>query len=237
MQEPDHRKRRKTEVFTGFLVLLTTFGFIVAILLDFNFVSPYATLNEDLSFLMDHYNTQRISSYAWLSAAVLTFITIPFYQLTFKGRLKFLHHIATIFILAAGIGFFLSGWLGLKFSDSVNSILANNLSLTEEHVRLQLLGEFHEKQYFKRMAGISLGGLAILLGLTRFWVKRFPLLSSFLLILAGPVLIYYNWNESDHILRTTAIAAIAAGIIVFCIKLICSGLSPGKGKKMASSGQ
>jgi len=229
MHAVNHRNRRKTEVVTGFTMLLTTFCFIAAILVDFNFISPYTTLHEDLSFLIDHRNNQVISSYAWFIVAFLTFISIPLYIFTFNGRLKALHYIASLFILAASASLFVTGWLGLEFSNSIKEMLTTSTQYIEEN-KLQLLSDFRDIQFYKRIVSSSLAVFIILLGLTKFRVKLFPVFSSILFIIAGPVLIFFNWYDTEHILMTSAIAVIATGMIVLCLKLIYSGLSPRNGK-------
>jgi len=231
MHAVNHRSRRKTEVVTGFIMLLTTFCFIAAILVDFNFISPYTTLYEDLSFLIDHRNNQVISSYAWFIVASLIFISIPLYIFTFNGRLKALHYVASLFILAASAGLFLTGWLGLEFSNSIKEVITTSIQNIEENNKLRLLSDFRDIQYYKRLVSSSLAVFVILLGLTKFRVKLFPVLSSILFITAGPVLIFFNWYDTEHILMTSAIAVIATGMIVLCLKLIYSGLSPRNGKE------
>ena len=207
-------------------MLLTAFSYVGSILLDFNFVSPYTTLYEDLTFLLENDNAQRISSYAWLITSMLTFISIPLYILTFNKRLKWIHYLGSLFILAASAGFFITGWLGLEFSESINIAIKDDNSIFEDNVKLQLLSDFHEEQNFKRLASSSIGAFVILLGFSKFKIKSFPIFSTIFFIIAGPVLIFFNWYDPNHILRTAAMAVIAAGIIIFGIKLINSGLSP-----------
>lgn len=224
MQDNKRRNRRNIEVATGFFIIITVFSYIASILLDFNFVSPDTTLYEDLSYLSDHFNTQRVSSLAWIITASLTFLSIPFFILVFNKKLKFLHIIGSLFLLTASICFFMTGWLGLEFSKSVSILLADSISNVEDNVKLQLLNDFREEQYFKRIASSSIGIFAILLSLARFKVRAFPIFSILLFMIAGPVLIFFNWYDTDHVLRTSAMAAIAIGMTIFCIRLINKGL-------------
>ena len=226
MQNNKLRKKRNIEVVTGFFLLLTTFSYIFSILVDFNFVSPYTTLLEDLSYLLDHDETQRISSYAWLLTSVLTLLSIPFYILTFHKRLKWLHYFSALFILAASACFFITGWLGHQFSESISIVLTDNISNLEDSVKLQLLNDFNEEQQFKRIASSCVGIFVFFLSLSRFKIKAFPIFSTLFLIIGGPVLVFFNWYDTNHILRTSAMAVIATGIIIFGIKLIYSGLTP-----------
>ena len=226
MQDNKLRSRRNIEVATGFFILLTAFGYIFSILLDFNFVSPYTTLLEDLSYLLDHDETQRLSSYAWLLTSVLTLLSIPFYILTFHKKLKWLHYFSALFLLAASACFFITGWLGLQFSESISIALTDNISNLEDSVKLQLLNEFNEEQYFKRIASTCIGIFVIFLGMSRFKIRAFPLFSTLFFFIGGPVLIFFNWYDTNHILRTSAMAVIAVGIIIFGIRLIYSGLTP-----------
>jgi len=226
MHDNKRRSKRNIEIATGFIVLLASFAFIGAILLDFNFVSPYTTLNEDVNFLLEHSRSQMISAFAWIATAVLTVISIPFYILTFHKRLKFYHILISVLLVTAAAGFFLTGWLGLQFSDSINIAVSGGDGGITDNTVLNMLDNFSEEQYYKRIASSCIGVFVILLAFTRFRVKTFPVISTIFFILAGPVLIFYNWYDPDHILRTSAMATIATGMIIFCIKLIYSGLSP-----------
>lgn len=226
MHDNKRRSKRNIEIAAGFIILLTSFAFLGSILIDFNFVSPDTTLNEDVNFLLEHSQSQTISAFAWIATAVLTIISVPFYILTFHKRLKFYHIVISLLIVAAAAGFFLTGWLGLQFSDSINIAVSGGDGGITDGTIINMLDNFSEEQYYKRIASSCIGLFVILLAFTRFRVKTFPVISSIFFILAGPVLIFYNWYDPDHILRTSAMATIATGMIIFCIKLIYSGLSP-----------
>ena len=226
MQKIKRRRIRIIEIITGLIILITAFSFIASILLDFNFVTPYSTLSEDLTYLFDQYNSQRISSYSWIVTSVLTLISAPLYLLIFRRRLRVLQYIAVVFLLVAAAGFFVLGYLGLEFSESVGLALSAGEVLPENVEHLKLLADFREEQLYKVWASSSLGAFVFLIGFSKIKVRLFPIVSSIFFLSGGPLLIFFNWYDRDHFIRTAAMAMIAAGMILFCMKLIYSGLSP-----------
>jgi hypothetical protein len=71
-----------------------------------------------------------------------------------------------------------------------------------------------------------LGLFAFCLGLTRFKIRRIPLFSMILLLICGPTMIFFNWFDPDHILRTASMAGILIGLATFSVRLINKGLQP-----------
>ena len=86
MQEKKGRTGRRNEVLTGLILILVAISFVTSLLLDFKFVSPYATLQEDLSYLSENDISQKISSIAWLVTALITALSIPFYFSIFRKK-------------------------------------------------------------------------------------------------------------------------------------------------------
>jgi len=54
MQEEVSRRQRRREVLSGLTIILAVGSYVTSLLLDFNFVSPYAPLQEDLPYLFNH---------------------------------------------------------------------------------------------------------------------------------------------------------------------------------------
>jgi hypothetical protein len=51
------------------------------------------------------------------------------------------------------------------------------------------------------------------------------MISTILLMLSGPALIFMSWHNPEHILRTAAIAGIMVGMVIFCVRLINKGMT------------
>ncbi len=119
MQQKTRKKVRRREVATGLIIILVAFSFVGSLLLDFNFVSPYATLQEDLAYLSEHIENQKISSWSWLTTALITFIAIPFYVAVFTNRLRILHYINGLLMLGASSGFLVMGLMGLELHQTM----------------------------------------------------------------------------------------------------------------------
>ena len=235
-QQPDRqpfankpiRSRRKRirgfEALTGLVIILAAFSYLTSLLLDFNFVSPYATLQEDLAYLSDNTQNQRISSWSWLATSMVTLAAIPFYLLVFRKKLRALHYINSLIMLAASAGFFLMGKIGLELHESMLQILGEGIDQANLQLKLALLDQFRQEQVYRRLGSSCVGMFAIGLSLTRLRWRRFPLFATGILLISGPVLIFFNWYDPDHLARTAAMAGIMIGVAVFCVRLINKGI-------------
>jgi hypothetical protein len=217
-------KHRRMEVLTGLIIILVGFSFIFAVLLDFDVGSPYSTLLEDLSYLSDHSINQKISAWAWLTTSVITVISIPFYILVFHKKLKFLHYLNGLFMLGAAIGALMIGLVGLELNQILTLDLVDGIEQTNEQLRIGILEHLKEVKFYTGIGGIGAALFAFGLGLSRFKVRQFPMVSTVLLMISGPMLIFFNWYNPDHILKTSAMAAMMIGLMVFCVKLINKGM-------------
>ncbi len=225
MQQNSGKRLRRREVAAGLIIILVVFSYITSLLLDFNFVSPYASLQEDLAYFSDHIQNQRISSWSWLGTGLITFSAVPFFLLALHKRLRRLHYINAIFILGASAGFVLMGIKGLGLHQNMVQELSVGLLQADEQVKYTLLDQFKEEQLFRRMGSTAVGLFAIGLSFFRFRLERFPIFSTILLLLSGPTLIFFNWYDPDHLIRTGAMAGIMIGVAVFCVRLINKGLT------------
>lgn len=225
MQQEMRKKIRRREVITGLIIILVAFSFITSLLVDFKFVSPYATIQEDLAYLADHIQNQKISSWAWLTTAIVTFIAIPFYVAVFGTRLKFLHYINGLFMLGASAGFLVMGLVGLELHQTMVLSFGEGIEQVNEEIKFSLLDQFRDEQLYRRVGSSFVGLFAVGLSLSKFKLGRFPLFSTILLILSGPALIFFNWYDPEHLVRTVAMAGIMIGVAIFCVRLINKGLS------------
>lgn len=205
------------------MLILLAFSYITSLLLDFNFVSPYATLQEDLSYLSEHTQNQKISSYSWLATSLITLIAIPYYFRLFRKKLRFLAYLNGFFMLAASAGFLMMAMIGLDLQQEMVMILAEGLEEAGEQAKLTLLDQFRQEQQYRLLGSSCVGLWALGLSLTKFRQARFPLLSTVLLMISGPVLVFFNWYDPDHLARTGAMAGIIIGVMIFCVRLINKG--------------
>jgi hypothetical protein len=224
MEKKGDRKYRKREIATGLVIILVAFSFLAALLLDFNFVSPYTTLQEDLAYLSDHIRNQEISVYLWLGTALLILVAIPLFLATFHRRLKILHYLNAILMLGASGCFVIMAVKGLEFHQAMVQMLAAGLDQSDETSRLMLLDKFREEQYYRYIGSSLVGLFAVGLGLTRIRIPNFPAFATVLLLLSGPVMIFFNWYDPDHLARTVAMAGVMTGVVVFSVRLINKGM-------------
>lgn len=225
MQRKSRSKRRRNEVFTGLIIILVGFSFIIAMLLDFNLGNPYSSLLEDMAYLSDHSLNQKISAWAWLITSAVTLIAIPFYLVVFHRRLKVLHFINGLLMLGAAGGAMMMGLVGLDLNQILTQDLVEGVTQANEQVRIGILEHLKDEEFYTGIGGSCAALFAFTLSLTRFRIARFPMISTVLLMISGPVLIFMNWYNPEHILRTAAIAGIMIGLIVFCVRLINRGMT------------
>ena len=206
------------------VTLLAAFSYVASLLLDFDFVSPYATIQEDLAYLANHLQNLQISVWCWLVTAFMTFLALPFYLMLFHQRIKVLPYFNGLLLLAASLGFMMMGLTGLALYHDLVAHVEKGIELANEQTRFELLTMFQDQQFYRRVGSSFLGGFVFILGLSRFWIQRFPMVSTILLFLAGPTMIYFNWTDPDHLIRTIAMSAIVVGMTIFCVRLINRGM-------------
>lgn len=224
MQGVLRRIRRRREVLAGLAMILAVASYVTSLLLDFNFVSPYATLQEDLAYLSNHSRNLQISVWAWLGTSLITFLSIPPYFLLFHKRLKFFHYVNALWLLGASAGFLMMGIAGIELYHELASGLDSSIQGTDEQVWISLLSQFQDEQFYRRIGSSFIGLFAIGLALTRFKMRRVPIFAVVLLIICGPTMIFLNWYDPDHLIRTAAMAGIVVGVTTFSVRLINKGL-------------
>jgi len=224
MQERSDRKRRRREVLAGLSIILVTFSYVTSLLLDFNFVSPYATLQEDLSYLSNHVESQQISTWSWLITSLITFLAIPVFLAIFHRRLRILQYINGIWLLGASVGFLMMGIAGLELSRELAGGVLGATENSNEETWIRLLGLFQKELDYRHIGSSFLGLFAFGLGLTRFRMKRFPIVAMILLLICGPTMIFFNLYDPDNLIRTIAMAGNLIGVSIFSVRLINKGL-------------
>lgn len=208
------------------MLILVAFSYITSLLLDVKLVSQNATLDEDLAYFSEHILSQKISAYTWLATALFTAIAIPFYLAVFRRRLRVLQYLNGLFMLAASAAFVMMAKYGMEMNLYTVGMLETGMAQTSEQVKLTLLEQFSQEQFYRLIGSSFVGLWAIGLSLTKFKLERFPLISSLLLFLSGPALLFFNWTDPDHLGRTFAMAGIIIGVMVFCVRMINKGMEP-----------
>ena len=225
MQEKKGRTGRRNEVLTGLILILVATSFVTSLLLDFKFVSPYASLQEDLSYLSENDISQKISSIAWLVTSLITALSIPFYFSIFRKKLKLLPYLNALFMMGASAGFLMMGLVGLELYKDISGLVPESIIQSGEQLHLLLLDQFRREQFYRLIGSSCVGAWTLGLSLTRFKVPRFPMTSAFLLMISGPALVFFNWYDPDHLGHTGAMAGIIIGVMIFCVRLINKGIS------------
>lgn len=208
----------------GLILILVAVSYVASLLLDFRFVSPYATLQEDLSYLSENALSQKISSIAWFVTALVSALAIPFYLSLFRKKTPFLSYLNVTLMLGASGGFLMMALVGLELHRDISGLVTESISRTDDQFHLRLLSQFRKEQFYRLIGSSCVGGWALGLSLSRLKVKRFPFLSTLLLIISGPALVFFNWYDSDHLGHTAAMAGIIIGVTIFCVRLINKGL-------------
>ncbi len=224
MQVETRRKQRRIEVLAGLTIILAVASYVTSLLLDFNFVSPYATLQEDLSYLFTNQLNLQISVWAWIGTSIITFLAIPPFLKLFHKRMKVFHYVNAFWLLGAAVGFMLMGIAGINLYQELQGGAQNLLDETDEQLWIKLLGLFQDEQFYRRIGSSFVGLFAIGLAFSRVQMKRFPLFASILLLVCGPTMIFFNWYDPDHLIRTAAMAGIVIGVSTFSVRVINKGL-------------
>ena len=224
MQTELRKKQRQREILAGLTIILTAFSYITALLLDFNFLSPYTTLQEDLSYLANHLKNQEISIWAWLVTSLITFLAIPPYIRLLHKRTRVLQYVNALLLLGAAAGFLMMGIAGIQLHQELEGALLTGLEEANEQEWLKLLGLYQDELFYRRVGSSFIGAFAFGLSFTRFQMKRFPIIAMVLLMISGPTMIYFNWYDPEHLIRTAAMAGILVGISIFSVRIINKGL-------------
>ena len=134
--------RRKREVGTGLMMLILAFSYIASLLLDFQFISPYASLQEDLSYLGEHTRSLQTSTIAWLITSVFTLLAAPFLFRMLKENHLFLAWTTLILMALASLFFLLMAIHGFRLYNTSLELVNRGIDLAEEKIKLSLLEHF-----------------------------------------------------------------------------------------------
>jgi hypothetical protein len=224
MQEQTYRRRRRREVLTGLLIILVTFSYLTSLLLDFKFVSPYSTVQDDLSYLSNHIESQQISTWSWLITSLITFLAIPVFLSVFHKRLRILQYINGLWLLGASVGFLMMGIAGLELSHELARGVLSGTESSNEETWIRLLGLYQKELDYRHIGSSFVGLFTFGLGLTRFKIKKFPIVATILLLICGPTMIFYNSYDPENLITTIAMAGNMIGVAIFSVRLINKSL-------------
>jgi hypothetical protein len=215
---------RRGEVITGLILTLVAFSYVASILLDFRFVSPYASPQEDVSYLSESIDQQLTSSIAWMITAVLSFLAIPSYMLVLGKASRTLQVINALLMMGASVSFLMMALSGLQLHREMAGLILQGTEQFDEETRIRLLEKFSQEQWYRRLGSTCVGLWAMGLGLLRVRIRDFPIVASILLIISGPVMVFFNWYDPEHVIRTGAMAGIIIGVMIVCARLINRGV-------------
>lgn len=225
MRQKIENSHRRAEVVTGLFLILVAVSYIAALLLDFKFVSRDGTVMEDLTYLSEHVRSQLISAISWGITGLMTLLAIPFYLRVFKRVFRALPYINTVLLLGAASGFILMGLTGMELYREMVKLPAEGLQQADENISLMFLDLYRKEQLVRYIGSSCVGLFAVGMSLKRTRMKRFPVITSVLLMLSGPVMIFFNWYDPEHLARTGAMTGIIIGITVLCVRMINRGLN------------
>ncbi len=220
MLDNKRRKIRKIEVLTGIFLILATLSVLISYLLNFEYISPEHSIEEDMNFLLESTRPQRISSIAWMITAIFSLFLLPFYLITFYRFHRVIHIVNGLLITIMATVFFRTALAGLSIANIIESFPENEgiqsvnqvLSLIKDTILLIQIGL------------TAFGGYVLILSISRFKKAKIPLFGTILLLLSGPVLIVFIWLNPEHLILTSAIATASIGLLITGNKIVNKGL-------------
>lgn len=224
MGKDAQKSRRKREVSAGLLLMILAFSYIASLLLDFQFISPYASLQEDLSYLAEHTPALLTSTIAWLVTALLTLLSAPFLFMLFNEVRRFLAWTNLLLMVLASAFFFLMAFEGFRLYNTTLELVTRGIEEAGEIVKLSVLGQFRSEQLYRLLGSSMVGIWALVLGIGGLIRTGIPRVASLFLLAGAPLLVFYNWYDMDHIMRTIALVSIIIGVMLLCFRLIYRGL-------------
>jgi hypothetical protein len=116
------------------------------------------------------------------------------------------------------------GIAGIELYQQLAGGLLSEMQETDEEIWIRLLGLFQDEQFYRRIGSSFVGLFALCLGVIRFKIRRIPIFATVLLVICGPTMIFFNWYDPEHLIRTAAMAGIVIGVTTFSVRIINKGL-------------
>lgn len=226
----ERKKIRIIEIITGLFLILSVLSLMVAFLLNYDFTVPNATFAEDLDFLADNINRQKVSAYCWITAGAAFLFFMPLYLVLFHRFQPGMHIVASFFLLVAAAAFFNSGLRALHIAETVAGVFDKEIT-DNAMLSLDILLDVKYINTLYRAGLTAFGAFATVFTISRFSNVRFPVFGSTLAFLAGPLVIAFTWLNPGHVVMTLALAAAWTGLIIIGADLTVMGMHPKAGKE------
>lgn len=218
--------KRYIEILSGFFLPLAVISLMVAYLLKFEYTHPDDTFQEDMEYLFDNLNSQKLSSIAWLVSGSLHLILMPVFLLFFSRFNKWISIITALVILIMAWSFFSIGVNEVKITHFLSQFNSDNIRTSEDEASNILPYLVMIKYYLK--IGISATGLfSIILVISRFTKIRLALFGIIMILVSSPMMIFFVWVDENHLLFTLSLAISWSGLMVIGAMLMNYGI---KGK-------
>ncbi|MFZ5939453.1 MAG: hypothetical protein ACOYXB_02660 [Bacteroidota bacterium] len=215
---------RFAEVTTGILLILGVTGMLLAMLSDFSLVTPYSSLQEDMTYLPDSIESLRISGLIRLICGFLTLVLLPFFLSTFSHHTRVYHYINGVLILMISTYYFITGGLGFRMISLIRQLSPEFIAGTDNAGLTSLLQLIRLQQNLVVAGRILIGLFLIIFTFSKIKARRIPFVSSLLFILSGPVIVFFSWYDPENLALTSAMATGALGMVILGLRLINKGL-------------
>jgi len=229
-------KIRYIEAITGIILILAVSAMLLAMLTDFSFVTPFSSLQEDMTYLSDNISSLRISALIRLSCGVLSLLLLPFFLITFSHHTRIYHYFSSFLILGIAAYYLLSVRFDFRMISIIQNLPADFHAGEASGYETQFLLTLRYQKNLIMIGRMLIGLFLIFFAFSKIKARRVPVVSALLFLLSGPLIIYYSWKDPEHILLTAAMAAGATGMLILGLRLINKGLKwlPERRKKKES---
>jgi hypothetical protein len=215
---------RNIEIITGLFLILSVLSLLVAYLLKFDYTIPNATFEEDIDFLLDNISRHRVSAISWIVAGVVNLLFLPIYLIMFHRFQKGMHLFNGFLLLTMAFAFFGAGIGELQVAG-----LTMGTADMEVHdgdpMSIAILINIRQVLFLLKTGITAFGAFVTVLTVSRFKAVKFPVVGSIMAFLAGPVIITFTWMNPDHLIRTLALAAAWAGLLIVGARFVTIGLA------------
>lgn len=220
----DKRKNtRNIEIIGGLFMIASVLSMLIAFLINFDYTVPNATFEEDVDFMAESLNRQRISAALWMTAGGINLLFLPIYLILFSRFQKGMHVFNGFLLLGMAFCFFRLGLNVLDIAKITAASVEMN-SLQDDASSIGILKGIRNVMELRRIGITFFGAFSTVFTISRFSEVKFPVFGSTLAFLAGPVVITFIWLNPDHILLNTSLAVAWAGLLMIGVRLVNKGL-------------
>jgi hypothetical protein len=218
------RNTRKIEIIGGLFMIISVLSMLIAFLMNFDYTVPNATFEEDVDFMAESLNRQRISAALWIISGAINLLFLPVYLLLFSRFQKGMHIFNGFLLLGMAFCFFRLGLNALDIANlTANSAVVNEIP--DDPSSIGILKGIRDVLDLRRIGITFFGAFSTVFTISRFSEVKFPVFGSTLAFLAGPVVITFIWLNPDHILLNASLAVAWAGLLMIGVRLVNKGLA------------